>query len=283
MQAPLSFEDAIDELITLLYIQDERFPGTKRIPLERFDGLEAIAKRYSALRGPVFEHPLAEESFPSGYDVSLLADTEGGFFPPDTVWAMLRIKKVSARGVAKHVRGRSRHVTRIDLMEISVIGSYAADTFYARSDDFINWRMANPEKWKARPDEVVHRGWTGLIAFAMNLSITRRRHWRVNIGYEGTPTISVPVTPPAVKELFRFRDMPSGASRRAALRHWVVNHWRKNHDDPQTESEIREHFRGATQFNWNGLRCEVIPSAMDQGLVDAAKLRAPQRRPVEAR
>lgn len=67
----------------------------------------------------------------------------------------------------------------------------------------------------------------------------------------------------SVKELFRLRDRDPGASRRAALLHWVTAHTRRlrrNHDE---ETEVRRHLRGRAAFDWLGLKATIRPSPQD--------------------
>lgn len=99
---------------------------------------------------------------------------------------------------------------------------------------------------------------------AARLQFIRRYDWRVSLGYVGCPSIAFITDPIGVREVFRLRDIPEGRSRRAALRHWVKEHWRSSRTDPAEEVKVREHLRGATEFTWNGLRCRVVPSAFDR-------------------
>lgn len=105
--------------------------------------------------------------------------------------------------------------------------------------------------------------WSQRIQLAMSLAFTRQFFWSVKIGYEGSPMIRIPTDPVGAREVFRLRDIPEGRKRRAAIRHWVSEHWRKRRDDPSEEVKVREHLRAATTFTWNGLRCEISPSDDD--------------------
>lgn len=116
------------------------------------------------------------------------------------------------------------------------------------------------------------------IDVALGVSLAREYEWSVSVGYGAGITVRVPVSPPAIKDLFRLRDIPEGSTRRTALRHWVASHWRKKHDDPNAETEVRQHFRGRQRFNWNGLICEVVPSKYSMTRVEAAFEEAPRRR-----
>lgn len=91
----------------------------------------------------------------------------------------------------------------------------------------------------------------------------RPQQWRVYFSLDGQPGIELPSDPVGVRAAFRLRDIPDGKQRRAALRHWVSEHWRLNRDDPSEEIKVREHLRGATDFSWSGLHCRIKPSMVD--------------------
>jgi hypothetical protein len=103
------------------------------------------------------------------------------------------------------------------------------------------------------------------VAYA-NTRVPLRYEWGCTLGYEGQHTVRIPVERDAVPELFRLRDIPNGASRRAALRHFVTAHFRRGaslgpREDPTIF--VKKHLRGQTRFTWNGLVCEILPPAYD--------------------
>ena len=113
---------------------------------------------------------------------------------------------------------------------------------------------------------IEHTEWHIKVAFA------RRYSWRVCLGYEGFPSIAFATDPVGAAEVFRLRDVPEGRSRRAALLHWVSEHWRrKRASDPSATVSVRAHLKGAKRFAWNGLSCEVIPSTYDLARLEAAE------------
>ena len=117
------------------------------------------------------------------------------------------------------------------------------------------------------------------IAVQMNIgfALALRYEWTVWIGQSDLPRISFLTDPIGVREVFRLRDIPEGKARRAALRHWVQAHWRKRRKDEEAEIWIRRHFRGATDFTWNGLRCRVNPPAFDIEQVEKERIAAKGR------
>lgn len=106
------------------------------------------------------------------------------------------------------------------------------------------------------------------------LQFTSRYFWRVLIGHEDNPRVGFMTDPTGASEIFRLRDTPEGRARRAALRNWVTEHWRKDRQDPGVERKVREHLRGATTFGWGGLSCTVVPCAYDIHRENLAKQRA---------
>lgn len=61
-----------------------------------------------------------------------------------------------------------------------------------------------------------------------------------------------------VKELFSLRDIPDGYKRRAALRHWVARHFRRKLSKPGEFAEVRKHLRGREEFDWFGIKGEIV-------------------------
>lgn len=81
--------------------------------------------------------------------------------------------------------------------------------------------------------------------------------WRVVIESELGASLSFFSSPVGMRELFRFRDIPEGRRRRAAIRNWISEHWRRKHDDPESATWVRKHLRGTQTFRWNGLRITI--------------------------
>jgi hypothetical protein len=113
----------------------------------------------------------------------------------------------------------------------------------------------------------------------LGLWALRPRQWRVYFALDEHPGIELPTDPVGARAAFRLRDLPAGQGRRAALRHWVTEHWRQSRDDAAEERLVREHLRGERRFAWHGLHCEITPSLDDQArAATAAADRATARR-----
>jgi len=100
------------------------------------------------------------------------------------------------------------------------------------------------------------------LQVALGMQFTKRYQWRVYLAHEGFPGVEFPTDPEGARAVFRLRDIPEGKSRRAALRHWVSEHWRGRRDGTD-EVLVHEYLRGATSFTWNGLICRLTPSPFD--------------------
>lgn len=102
------------------------------------------------------------------------------------------------------------------------------------------------------------------ISFASGVMLRREYLWSVLLGEPGIPRARFVTDILGVREAFRLRDAPPGKERRAALRHWVREHWRKNGRASENDRAwVRQHLRGASEFMWNGLACRVEPSMED--------------------
>lgn len=109
-------------------------------------------------------------------------------------------------------------------------------------------------------------GYAGLrlsTSMAISMALRHRYEWAVSVGYEDSPSVRLAVDPTAIKDLFKFRDVPSGASRREALLRWIDDNWRKLRHDPDMEGYIRRHLRGGTRFDWEGLGVSILLPEFD--------------------
>lgn len=128
------------------------------------------------------------------------------------------------------------------------------------SRDGLNWNFASSGIGGYQYEEEKYQG---LIGLAHGMAWTDEMLWHVEIGWVGCPTIKIPTDPVGARAIFRLRDIPEGKQRRAALKHWVTEHWRQSRSDPSEERMVREHLRGKERFVWNGFVCEITPSHDD--------------------
>jgi hypothetical protein len=110
-----------------------------------------------------------------------------------------------------------------------------------------------------------------IIQTSLGIQFTRRYQWTVELALGTYGSMLVPTDPTGARDVFKFRDIPSGSERRKALRHWVREHYRKRRVDEGDEIKVREHMRGATEFGWHDLNCRIRPSQFDIERDDTAK------------
>lgn len=91
--------------------------------------------------------------------------------------------------------------------------------------------------------------------------------WQAHVSLGGKPRLTLLTDPTGVKDLWKFRDVPAGKSRRDALLHWVSEHWRKSRHDPDIESYVRKHLRGQRVLTCNGLHVEIEEPESDKSEV----------------
>jgi hypothetical protein len=129
------------------------------------------------------------------------------------------------------------------------------------------------KRWKAGVPTTVehtdpeHEHNSILIASAMTLH--KYVTWYVEIGRDDGISFRFPTRPENLGTIFRLRDLPDGAARRAALRAWVTDHWRSDHRDPEMEIYVRKHLRGAETFRWDGYYCTIVPAQIELELNEA--------------
>lgn len=190
-------------------------------------------------------------------DVSFVLD----FFDPPGVVDRTAVRMNRVRTVSPGtVRGKLK-IFRSPIIEVSDSAFRADGTFFGVQ----NYYWANNHQWLGgsggRPDKEEHSVAFTDIAIAKAVAFGRRYEWRVALGHVGGASISFQTNPQGAMEIFRLRDIPEGRTRRAALRNWVSEHWRKR--GTEDERKVRAHLRGATEFTWNGLRCLIRPSQFD--------------------
>ncbi len=166
------------------------------------------------------------------------------------------------RGLSpRDVRGRVSPSLPYPIMEADWFprDGFASSMIFGRSGEF-QWRHISAGARGRGQD--LEQDWSRRIQLALGISQFLRTRWRVYLSNGGLG-VTFPTDPVGVQEVFRLRDIPEGKERRAALRHWVTEHWRINIQDAREEILVREHLRGAQKFSWSGLNCRVTPSEED--------------------
>jgi hypothetical protein len=180
-------------------------------------------------------------------------------FPPGTpmferIWTIdtKEAKRYNAKYFGKHMVAMGSVLVRPDGRAVSDI----MPVLYSGG----KWRPALTDvRTRNTPDKETDDDVRMLMGLALNI----RYKWSVWLSYGWGPRLRFITDPHGAREAFRLRDIPEGRQRRAALRNWIVGHWRQTRDDPESASWVRKHFRGAQEFTWNDLRCRIQPSDYD--------------------
>lgn len=99
------------------------------------------------------------------------------------------------------------------------------------------------------------------ISITCSLSLTERYSWHAALGTPNGPRLLLPASPDACLDLFKNRKKAEAERRRAALRHWVHQHYRQN--SATGLAYVRNHLRGATNFEWYDMMGEIMVSEFD--------------------
>jgi hypothetical protein len=108
---------------------------------------------------------------------------------------------------------------------------------------------------------------TKTIDEAYALALRRRYDWEVEFAMSDKRTGVVVTTDAAGAQEMLATRTKAPKSRRAALVHWVREHWRKGRQTapsaPANPTLIRSHMRGMIECEYGGLYCRIYPSQFD--------------------
>lgn len=134
---------------------------------------------------------------------------------------------------------------------------------------FLGWHDREQQwlRWgqniRVQPDKVLH----DRVQMLISLQFSRRYDWIAYVrAHRLAPRLAISCDAASARRFFAARDLPKGAGRRAALRHWVTEHYRGT----QPKVGVVSHFRGASEFDWRELQCELVPSEYDRDRVGTA-------------
>jgi hypothetical protein len=197
-----------------------------------------------------------------------------GYFMPesrDGTPLLIRVDSIEP----KLLRGRAKvfskymvvlRVVRLDRKAI-MAGSVLAflNDRWVLADTSRHWKggegEAIPQVYGWEPDEQHHIDM--LIRVATTAALKRRYEWHVEIGNPGFPTVLFRVGVDALRHLFEDREVSAETERRDVLLNWVSQHWRRITRNPEVESYVRQHLRGALKFDWRGFEVKLHPAVFD--------------------
>lgn len=259
-----SFEQAVNEVVALMTMQTPApsYDLGVDVPISYFDGAELYADRYRKWfmdDNKQFLTSATPDILPH-IDVTVISDVDGA-----DEMVVTRFRSINR----KDARGRVFQVFKRFLYEqstgsIRYDGKFTSGRNYFTSDDGKHWLVIGDTKRMQRvqpaPPDVNSRLW-----IAAPIALTQHYEWKVTLGYQGCISIGIPTTPTGCREVFKLRDIPEGKARREALRNFVCEHTRRHPatDDEEARIVVREHLRGSSRFNWNGLRCTIHPAQAD--------------------
>lgn len=111
-----------------------------------------------------------------------------------------------------------------------------------------------------------------LSPFMCGLAQSIRSYWQVKAQFdEVCPSLTLLTDPTGVKEFWKLRDIPEGKKRRAALLHWVDEHWRQTRNDPDVEAYVRKHLRGSESITQGNFKASVFASETDRLDIEVAR------------
>lgn len=279
-----NFEELVDNiLIAMTCATPQPKPGSQPIPITHFNNAEPITTDFAKLESNRNRHILGNvrlRDLDAPLDISAVVNMPGndGKTLVDK-FCLTRIRQISA----KMLRGQGKfHHHPIEITNVfvdAVAGTYFGDALYYGYREkevdgklMIGLQRLNHSitsgsdgglfKLDALTTLTEQKEASRITLFA-GIQFGRRYEWTVSLGYDRGLTIAFVTDPLGAKDVFRLRDIPEGKQRRAALKNWVTEHWRKNRTG-ESSHKVREHLRGTQDFVWNGLKCHIEPSKYDQ-------------------
>lgn len=185
----------------------------------------------------------------------------------DGVWNFVNVRSVTAKEVRGRANRVSSHMLQFDTVMMSENGVVrAAQEVCARLGG--KWVDADHKKTIRHHDSVRNtfsedpNFWNMKCELAIGIALRHRYEWSVSIGLPSGPSFRFATDAVGVRSMLKERDA-GDTGRRAALRGWVVDHWRQSRADQEAEVYVRKHLRGGESFVWRGYQCQWSPSQYD--------------------
>lgn len=248
--------------------------GIHAIPIHYFQRVHPLLNPISAASRDVHEERVFGDVKPSDLDGETWDISTITKFEDDSEGANYTLRRYR-RASVKELRGHGRlYSSMVNESAIACIrpedGGYVSGRFYTflvngrwvlEERPSVGDALSDPEWVNPQSSPLGVRPASHFDpSMALGLQFNEQYEWHVDIQRGDSIELSFETDPYGAQEIFRLRDIPDGKKRRAALRNWVTQHWRKTRD---AEVSVRQHLRGAEEFIWNDLRCVVRPSADD--------------------
>lgn len=257
-------ESIADHVLTYMCLADFKNSPGERVDARTFSGalpmLDEWTKRHDDV--PVFLDAKPSD-LAKPLNVSIVTPTSDG----TAKFTLIRNRAVTAKDVRGQILTPRRHLVKAQAAWILESGRADALTTLLGSNDGVKWTQVSNIIRTEIPDE----WYSESVAVSYGMAFAEESFWAVTLGWIGQPSVKFWTDPVGAREVFRLRDLPDGRQRRAALKHWVSEHWRQNRTDHTEQKFVREHLRGAERFVWNDFVCELAPSLDDQRREHEAK------------
>jgi hypothetical protein len=263
---PDDIKDESDRILTFLHLCEEEGHHRLKVPLRSMDGAVPLDMTEDHARSDGRHEFLIPVNYgaPAVWpiDVRTVQDANAGVGEDGEKWPDGTLQFHRTRTITMseaRTLGASRYSARMVMDEV-VSAKPDGTAISARAP------VAQiGDKWvNAAPSSIDGYLNQSAIPIALGLALAIRYEWSVWIGHNDGPRVRFLTDPLGAREAFALRDLPPGKMRRAAIRHWVTAHWRRQKRDSAADRAwIREHLRGTTDFTWNGLRCRIQPSDFD--------------------
>jgi hypothetical protein len=269
---PHSIDELIEELLTFMELASWRplsAGKTRHLTMKAFPEAEPVISEevLNTLRDDqqarLIRSDVAPDTVPGLFDMTTITSRQPDEEEPRVHFSVQRLRRVSFA----ELRGRARPVSSMNVRQSFAV--VRRDGTYVSGESYIGYLPAQ-QRWVnitsniAIPYGAFNEETHNRACVSCGFLLDRYERWRVVMAYEDGPSLSLVTDPTGAQEVFRFRDLPAGQSRRTALRHWVKEHWRGHRQDPDLEVLVRKHLRGETRFTWHGLRVEIKVSPADQ-------------------
>ena len=240
-----------DGLLTKLYLcEEERSPIA--VNLRSLDGVIPLGMSWETYSGNANEISVLKNR---GRPAVWPLDIAVAFWPedkPSDVTIVHRLRTITTKDA--RAKGAARFSpTMVMHSKVELFDSGKAETGEVPFA-FINGVWVPAVTWL--PNNLGHDRQVHTLA---GIALTMRYEWSVWLGHGVGPRVRFLSDPAGARAAFALRDVPPGRQRRAALRNWVEGHWRKKRRDPEDHAWVTKHLRGATEFEWNDLRCKIQP------------------------
>lgn len=257
----------IDEILAYLSLSDMK-PYNKwkwhNVRLQDFKAIEPIMamgeEKFSLDVGYYYSVDENIKALDDPLDISILrsacTDETKEYYDPNIKFVAMRFRSVSpkeVRGIAKRI---TPFIVEMSQAQINHDATYETSRILLGSFNGSDW-IDIVNRQGEQPLKIIYEKQN--ISIAICQQFLWPAHWRAIVETQIGCSMGFMTDPSGAREIFRWRDIPEGKERRAAIRHWVTDHWRQKKNSPEDLAWVRKHLRGKQEFVWNGYKVTLIP------------------------